>query len=599
MHRGPETSPPDRWLRRQRRRSRRRRRVRRVLATALLGVAAFVSWGVVEGASAAAHLRATEQATERLVAGAVAPEPDLGAVDDAVDSALDGARGADEATSSLPWRWGMSIPGLGRPLRSIRELTIATRTLTDGVLPAVRQSAPLLQSDGLRSPDGRINLEAIRQSGPSIRMARDAASSAVRGLAGSRPSGIAAVDRRTTALLHVAQRATGALDTAVRATEVLPRALGAERAQTYLIAFQTPAEARATGGLVGSYMIVRAEDGRLQLVRTVADLGYRELPPLDLGSDFRDLYGRYDAGGLWQNSNLSPHFPYAARIWRDLNRRETGLTVDGVIAADPVTLSYLMPAIGSITLPDGEKVTAQSVVPLTQSEAYATFANRRDSRKRYLSSIAEQVFVRLSGNGPVSAWPALKALMRATSEGRLSVWSADSRVQAAIADTPLGHLLPYGPGQLHHVVITNSAGSKLDYYLSRRIEVTRSRCGTAQRTEVTVTLSSNAPTTGLPPYVTGADWPNGGSPMTVSLYATWGARLLGLAVDARPVGVGIGRELGHPVFYTLARVYPGRDTTVRFSVDEPATTATSTLPEQPLTRPSTTVVRDVGCAVRR
>ena len=37
--------------------------------------------------------------------------------------------------------------------------------------------------------------------------------------------------------------------------------------------------------------------------------------------------------------------------------QQSGTTVDGAIAIDPVALSYILGAVGSVTMPDGETIT--------------------------------------------------------------------------------------------------------------------------------------------------------------------------------------------------------------------------------------------------
>ena len=47
--------------------------------------------------------------------------------------------------------------------------------------------------------------------------------------------------------------------------------------------------------------------------------------------------------------------------------QQTGTKVDGVIAIDPVVLSYILGATGPVVMPDGETVTQDNVVELTES----------------------------------------------------------------------------------------------------------------------------------------------------------------------------------------------------------------------------------------
>ena len=55
--------------------------------------------------------------------------------------------------------------------------------------------------------------------------------------------------------------------------------------------------------------------------------------------------------------------------------QQTGTSVDGVVAIDPVALSYVLGATGPVTMPDGEVVTKDNVVELTESTAYVKLSD--------------------------------------------------------------------------------------------------------------------------------------------------------------------------------------------------------------------------------
>ncbi len=67
-------------------------------------------------------------------------------------------------------------------------------------------------------------------------------------------------------------------------------------------------------------------------------------------------------------------------------QQQSGTTVDGVIANDPVALSFIL---GAVTMPDGEVVTNDNVVELTESTAYIRFAADNNARKQYLKEVAQ------------------------------------------------------------------------------------------------------------------------------------------------------------------------------------------------------------------
>ena len=74
--------------------------------------------------------------------------------------------------------------------------------------------------------------------------------------------------------------------------------------------------------------------------------------------------------------------------------QQSGTTVDGVIAIDPVALSFILGAVGPVTMPDGETVTKDNVVELTESTAYTRFADDNNARKQYLQDVAGEIVKR-------------------------------------------------------------------------------------------------------------------------------------------------------------------------------------------------------------
>jgi hypothetical protein len=145
-----------------------------------------------------------------------------------------------------------------------------------------------------------------------------------------------------------------------QAARLLPPMLGADGPRRYLLAFQTNAEVRGTGGLLGAYGVLEADDGVVRL-RRLGSNGELEDPPrlpVKLGPDFTQLYGQ--APRLWVNANASAHFPYAAQIWLASWQHQHGQRLDGVIATDPVALGYLLKATGSGAAAGGDEVTSEN-----------------------------------------------------------------------------------------------------------------------------------------------------------------------------------------------------------------------------------------------
>jgi len=109
------------------------------------------------------------------------------------------------------------------------------------------------------------------------------------------------------------------------------------------------------------------------------------IPQLNLGPESDRLYKCFKPYTDYRNGDLSANFPDAAQIWIANWKAQTGHQLDGAIAVDPIALSYLLKVTGPVTLPNGEKITADNVVPITLSTSYVRFASNNDARKAQTS----------------------------------------------------------------------------------------------------------------------------------------------------------------------------------------------------------------------
>lgn len=518
--------------------------------------------------------------------------------------ASDAAADASAAASSIPWVVAGSIPVLGQPFGVTGELAAVTDDLIVQVLQPTLSSSTALVSGKLRPSGGRIDLGAIADSQSSLTKAAAAAGVLDdRARAIAHPRYIAAVEDARRALQIQISQLAGSLRTASKSAALLPPMLGAEGSRTYLLAFQTNAEARGTGGLVGGFGMLTADHGTLKMdtLASNTELETGKPPGIDLGPEYAQQYAGYSSTTLWSNANSSPHFPYAAQIWSSLWEQQTGRRIDGVIALDPLALSHILRATGPVTLRKGEVITADNVVHITESDLYLRFKDDNAARKRYLQTISTAVAEKvMAGDGSTSAL--LVALRTATNEARLSVWSAVPEEQALLSDTQLGHEVSRTTGPYASVVANNGAGSKLDYYLGRSLSYTAGSCSAAQRQSVvTVELQNRAPMDPLPESVTGppgrnsADSPNANR-LLVSLYATQGAQLTKISVDGEPITARPGMERGHPVFTVTLIILPQTTRRLVFDLVEPSKPGAPTVPVQPLADPMDVTVSVPDCA---
>ncbi len=276
---------------------------------------------------------------------------------------------------------------------------------------------------------------------------------------------------------------------------------GADKPRKYLVAFQNSAEARGTGGILGAYAVVELNHGKITVIKTGSNEGLKWIDeiPIKMPKEFTTLY-RSDPA-IWQNSNLSPHFPYGAQIWLALWERQFGQSLDGVIAVDPSALSYILKATGPITLPSGKVLTSENLVAETLSAAYKEYEEDNAARKKYLVSIMNATFRQLLV-GKFNKLQMVRALQRGIVENRILVYSSDRDVQAELAKTRLSGFMQTTPSNQYRVVVQNIDASKLDYYLDRDILIESLSCGDSAEVLVSVKVKNSLVSgVGLPAYV--------------------------------------------------------------------------------------------------
>jgi len=498
------------------------------------------------------------------------------------------ANNAKSATHSLPWNIAAAIPWAGSPLKAGQQIADVVQGLAANVMQPAADVAEVLSPDRLLQ-SGRVDVQLLRDSAPKLNsIAKSAAALENQAKAISEPSYISVLADARTELQRQSANVTGLLKYTDIAAKLAPSMMGAGGPRSYFMAFQTNAEARGTGGLLGGFGVLRFEHGK----PTVDDLGANtELTgasaSVDLGPEFAKQYGFADPFTDFRNSNFSPHFPYAAQIWRSMWAERSGMAVEGVIAIDPVGLSYILGAVGSVTMPDGEEITKDNVVELTESTVYHRFPTDQVARKQYLQDIASEVVKKTTGEVK-SPRQLLEALGKAVSEGRIAVWSAFPQEQALLEETPLAHVLPDDAAPYAGVIINNLGGNKLDYYLRRAIEYASDACdGDTRESTVTIRLSNDLPDGPQPPYIEGTALPQVKAPpgtniSSVSLYATQGAKLRGAVANGNKIPVFTGIDRGHPVYEVQVAIPRGESVELKFLLDEPTSPGSPRVPVQPL-----------------
>lgn len=552
---------------------RRRRWPRRVGLTLLLLVVlvvlalGWVAYRAVGATSALQDARGALDGVERAQGSAR-----LAALDDALPALQDAAGRAREQTADPVWRVAERTPWLGAQLEAVRAVSESLDQVAADSLPPAVGAGDLLAGGGLRTADGRVDVEAVAAVAPGLADgAATATQAAARVAAVDRDALVGpladAVDQADDALTELATTLTSAAST----TRLLPPMLGADGPRTYLVLALNSAELRAQGGIVGALLELRVEDGRVELVRQVAgrDVPVPAEPVVELTDGEVAVSGRALARYV-QDASGSPDFPRTAQIARELWAGAGGGEVDGVIATDPVTVRLVLRATGPLEVAGGGKVRGSTFLERSLREVY--LENEDDEvADAYFASVAAAVLGAVAG-GTGDSDALVAAAAQAVDERRVRVWSAHPDEQDVLVGTTLGGAFLSGaaPGAVG-VFLDDATTGKLDYDLTADVRVEDLACtGSAPSATVRVDLSYDPPDDvatwrrgilGIRDDVVPPGW----LATRVSVYAPAGTTVDGLREGDAIVGSS-AQVAGRDVRTTSVLLAPGERTTLRATV---------------------------------
>jgi len=356
-----------------------------------------------------------------------------------------------------------------------------------------------------------------------------------------------------------AKVARGARDaeTARMAVEVVPKLLGGDGDRRYFVAFQTPAELRSDGGLIGNFAEITYHDGDISLTRNARDSDWNVGNPgvprtLTAPDEYKRRYGKAHPENTIQNVTLSPDFPSVAEAIEGVYPQTGGQPVDGVISMDPIALGQFLRLTGPVRVPGyNVELTPDNTADILLQQQYVMFPDSA-VRAEFLKSVVRSVFDRLEAvelPGPKDIGNVLGPMVR---EGRLQLHSTKADEQAFFRRIGAAREFPDPKGDFLGVVTLNGSGNKIDVFQHRTVDYDAHVDPSTGALEATATIAvrNDAPASGLPDYIIGS-YPNNPLPRGTSRVLLWvySPNLLDSAtLDGQSVDLIAQQELGHNVY---------------------------------------------------
>jgi len=457
-------------------------------------------------------------------------------------------------TRVLPF--ASAVPLVGSQIRGVDGLSQAGVLLADAGVRLTEAAADIIDpaDKEQRLSDALERLRAVQSLLDAGVASIDAAAERVDDLDGVRlvrPLGRARTDlsRR---LPEFRGRATDAQD----ALASMITFAGGDGPRRYLVLSQNPDEVRPTGGFIGTYGVLSADDGDLALERYdsieswITPRPAAVATPVERGSPLR-----FDPrlSQSLANVNTSPDWPQGAQLATRLWERGGEVPVQGVVTFTPAFLARILGVVGPVAIDTyGETVTAANVVERLDHYTHVAPPEPGTGRKDFVAVLAEAVMTRLF-DAPASQWDGLAQAFGAAFGNREAMaWSTDAEVARVLGTRGWDGSVPVTTGDFVYPAEFEYA-AKQGRELRRTYDhhVAFQADGSARITTAVKIVNSSAPDPVLNPP---------GTLTYVTLYGPVGA-VFDQASD--PLGVAEPSIAGHPAYGWFRTLAPNSEVTVK------------------------------------
>ena len=256
---------------------------------------------------------------------------------------------------------------------------------------------------------------------------------------------------------------------------LIKRALGMEAARHYLVLFLNNTELRPGGGFIGSYGVIKLENGQPEILKITGsesldnaspEVGRTPPPPLAkyLGIKKQQL----------RDSNWSPDFPTSAKLALELYREEGGEwndRIDGVIGVTPSLFEEILKITGPVKVGDIEFNSSNFTEKLEYEVEYGYRDRGTDfsDRKKLLGELSRALLPKLLTTSFTHWKDYLELVPRMLEEKHVLLYSKFSDEQQLLGEKKWDGVLSANTGDYLLWTDSNLGSLKTDVAISRTL----------------------------------------------------------------------------------------------------------------------------------
>ena len=507
------------------------------------------------------------------------------------------------------WNLAGMVPVVGDDIRAAQGMASVVDDLAQTALPKLSDTAHALLTAQL-SDNGAVNLTPIADASEGLTEANTLIQEQLEDLQNLPTPHIGMVKDAYTQGVSQFQDIAELLDQATNMVQILPQFLGQDGTRTYLIIANTPAETRSGGGLIGSLGTMTAENGKITIGDFHSNKEFQGLGssataseqavfswPLKFSFDIRDQMAKPDFADV------------AASVVDIWNRSPYACEIDGVMSIDPVFIQELVKLNGDITLDNGMVVTGDNAAEFLLNTIYKEVAI--DAQDQYFQIVAFETMDKMFSGLDFNKLMAMaKTMIPMAQQRHLYMYSFHEDEAQNFQNAGLAKGLPSSEENPEVGIYMNQQNaSKLDWYVQRQTQVTRTACNTdgSQPYRISFTMTNTVPWSDVYNYswyLVGGNNNTGSAGQAVErmlFYAPAGGSLSNFSVSSNMAGAPEQTTMDDATVWTsVAYMGPGESVTYEFDVTtSPKAVSDLTVDQTPLGWTDTGVTVDTSaCAIQ-
>lgn len=258
------------------------------------------------------------------------------------------------------------------------------------------------------------------------------------------------------------------LDNSVAAQGALLNLLGGEP-KTYVLIFQNNAEARASGGFIGTYGLLEFGNGQMKITKIESvyaldgQLREKIAAPGPLQRQVSSYWGMRDA-------NWFVDFPATSRKILEFLEKG-GILADGVIAFTPNVFENFLKLTGPVEMPEyGLNLTAENFRETVQYKTSLDYDYELNEPKKFLADFAPRFLTKLQALEEGQWLDFLNEIFEMISQKHLLLFSLDPEFQQVIASYRADGGISATPGDYLAIFHSNVGGGKTDQNIRQKVE---------------------------------------------------------------------------------------------------------------------------------